>query len=427
MKKIPILIIALLLFVYMLISCSNFDDKSSEVPVTPHAQNEDFIDGPIGNQLEMTRNCIATTLNEFEVEAQLIFKNVNTQGYMNFFLPSGPLYDLSDTQWTQYYISPNHDEYIYYQKDVGWFYVPKPAKPTSDYLVTEQLPDFDHTFLISNWFYEDHLLLEHYVNDPIQELNLLNLRTKEYEKILLDLPDPLFFENKYYGENEFDKYRFSVETNKQLTRAIFYSSDKTKKIYWDIEKEKILAEFPINSDDLNDPPGQFSPDGEDYYILLNVMTDAYTNDAKKIQELFHVDRDGNINRLTNFGDYYSSVEISMEPIFHDNLYIPLWVDLKGKKYFVESETEEEIPKLIFLNTRTGELRGICFVEDYRFGERRVVDWIVYGDYFLIPLYPPGESQHPVWHIINLIRNEVYSLNFPYSPDLLYVGWLSYEW
>jgi hypothetical protein len=427
-KNLNALLVTIFLLACAVVACSFL----GETTLTPQTQDEDFINKPISNQLEITRNCISTTSNEFGIHAQLIFKDRNTQTYQGFALTSGRLYNLSDAQWTQYYISPTHDEYIYYQKDAGWFFVPKPTNPLEKYIFVEGLPDFDDRYLGFNWLYENHLLLENYYDEPLPELHLFNLRTKEYEKIFLDLPSPLFLENQYYGENKYGRYLFSIETNPQMTRALFYSSDKTKKIYWDMEEKKSLAEFPMNPEDyvpgsgfINSPPGQFSPDGEEYYVILSVDKERDLSGRQRAMEVFHIDRDGSVNQLTNFSNFYSSVEIRMEPIFKDNLYIPLWVDLKGKKYFAESKIEEEIPKLIFLNTRTGELRGICFVEDYRFGERPVVDSVVYGDYFLIPLYPPGESQHPVWHIVNLVRNEMYSLNFQYLNNLLYLGWLSY--
>lgn len=445
-RELATILTILFLGACMVTGCSNLSDEPAELIIsTSQAPENVSIDKPASHQLEITRNCIRTVTGGLEhnkLDAQLVFRDRENQRYMVFSLGAktlGELYNVLhfSRDWTALYLSPNHNEYMYYLKDTGWYLSPV---RTSNRYYPGWLPDFDEDFLFFYWQHEDFLLLEHYFDEPEQALHLLSLRTGEYEKILLDLPDPLFMENQYHGENEFGKYRFSIDTNPQITRALFYSSDKTKKIYWDIERKKTLAVFPVNPDNydpdmgfgISSPSGQFSPDGEDYYVLLGVGDQTSIHGEPEAVEVFRVDRDGNINQLTNFSDFYSSVKIRMRPIFKDNLYLPIWVDLKGKKYFAENEIEEEIPKLILLNTRTGELRGICFVEDYHFAENSVagqiiypaVDWIVYGDYFLIPLYvTENREDYPVWHIVNLITNEVYSLDFPDLPNLQYVGWL----
>jgi hypothetical protein len=135
---------------------------------------------------------------------------------------------------------------------------------------------------------------------------------------------------------------------------------------WDLENKQVLATLPIELGETWKP--QWSPDGSQVLISGLVAKPGEISNNWRGKELFTIEKNGKINQLTHFTDYYpGTVTIADCTWSPDGQNIAFWLQTK----------QMDKPELVTLNINTGEIVNHCITAIQSLGVDPVW-WTVVG-------------------------------------------------
>ncbi|HSS97702.1 MAG TPA: hypothetical protein VLK33_11765, partial [Terriglobales bacterium] len=157
---------------------------------------------------------------------------------------------------------------------------------------------------------------------------------------------------------------------------------------------------------------QWSPNGENFVISNSPFNDET---SKSRQELFLVDSEGNITRLTYLTDFYDTAYLGRASWSPDGKYIAFWLD------FVENRDPN--PLLSVVNVATREvvnycIRGNWYTDtDSEFGLSWAPVWSPDSNYLVVESNQPDSTRQT--YLVSLDEFKAYQI-FEYTWA---VGWM----
>jgi len=175
---------------------------------------------------------------------------------------------------------------------------------------------------------------------------------------------------------------------------------------WDIANEQVLATLPVELSETSLP--QWSPDGSRVLISGLASKPGEKSSAWRGQELFTIDANGKVTRLTHFTDYYPG-NITIE----DYTWSP---DGQNIAFWLQTEQMND-PQLVTFNVSSGKAINHC-ISALPFHSASRPIWSPLGDYLVIDHPKPGTDVSQTL-LMNISQNAVTQIGESVTP----VGWM----
>jgi dipeptidyl aminopeptidase/acylaminoacyl peptidase len=162
------------------------------------------------------------------------------------------------------------------------------------------------------WLDNEHMVFQHWLDAPNGSYTVVifNPFTGEQKNIRIDLPNP-YMEEDIGGKLTWVK----ADIEPSLKRVLYNDKDE-RLVLWDLDTKKEIASLPFTTD-LTE--GTWSPDGKEF----SIPSPSSTSSAN---ELFAINVNGTVNKLTNFNQKYPFATVDGWPSWSpDGNHIAYWL------------------------------------------------------------------------------------------------------
>jgi hypothetical protein len=175
---------------------------------------------------------------------------------------------------------------------------------------------------------------------------------------------------------------------------------------WDLENKQVLATLPIELGETWTP--QWSPDGSQVLISGLAAKSGGKSNEWPGKELFTIDKNGKLNQLTHFTDYYpGTVTIADYSWSPDGQNIAFWLQTK----------QMEKPELATLNIKTGEIVNHCISALQSHAAIQPI-WSPSGKYLLLETQESANSGSRA-----LLMDVAQNVVTPIGENVSAIGWM----
>lgn len=164
------------------------------------------------------------------------------------------------------------------------------------------------------WLDNERMFFQYWEYPHGDTIVIYNPFTGEQKEIQLNLPNPYIVID---GGGKAAWVKADIEPS---LKRILYNDKDEKLVLWDIDTQKEIASLPAPADLLE---GTWSPDGIKFAIPLPQARFG-------VNELFIIDMDGNITKLTDFGKKYPFANVDASPAWSpDGHHIAFWLQVSN--------------------------------------------------------------------------------------------------
>jgi hypothetical protein len=166
------------------------------------------------------------------------------------------------------------------------------------------------------WLDNERMFFQYWSDVPngIYKIVIYNPFKGEQNNLQLDLP------NAYIVEDTGGKVSWvKADIDSSLTKVLYNDEDE-RLVLWDLDSQKETASLPSPIDLLE---GTWSPDGKEFAIPSPSSTSA-------VNELFTINMDGTVKKLTNFNQKYPFAHVGTRPMWSpDGRRLAYWLKMSN--------------------------------------------------------------------------------------------------
>jgi len=222
---------------------------------------------------------------------------------------------------------------------------------------------------VVQWIDMENLYLERFIsgsyNGPFNSeasAILYNLKTGTYKEIIPNFPSFRFFDYRLTWNN----YSYTrMVFDPQLSKVIYPQTINGEDYLGMMEIDNQVSIISVKSFPPIGSP-QWSTDGsffiaslypghiEDHVGFVSERISTQNNSQNKTSELFQIDRNGEIHKLTSLTEQYNAFEV-MPSLSPNDKYIAFWL-------FNDFSSIKSNPELAILNIDSGEIINLCLTD-----------------------------------------------------------------
>lgn len=243
-----------------------------------------------------------------------------------------------------------------------------------DYLIIRTVDNIIQTYVPKEdwnrgrWLDNEHIFYQNWL-EP-HDIVIYNPFTGEQKNMKLNLPNPYIVVD---GGGVASWVKADIDPS--LMRVL-YNDKASRLVLWDLETQKEVAFLPAPTDL---EVGTWSPDGKEFAS----PSPSRTSDVAVANELFAIDMEGTVRKLTNFNEKYPFGSVDAFPAWSpDGRYIGFWLR-------VNPNLKDQW--LAITDTTTLETQIYC-VSTNALGHRIV--WSPDGQQVIVNRVLPGEEMKP---------------------------------
>ncbi len=269
------------------------------------------------------------------------------------------------------------------------------------------IPWRDDWFLIAGWLDNERLLITKRPGEmTFGVLIILNPFTSESKVMIPDYPDMVLPATTYIKWGDFS-YSGMIY-NSSLSKVLYPHSgtEFNSIVVWDILKHEEIVSIPTSLPITPDP--KWSPDGKyiaivKYYFELSI---PYVQKPPK-SDLFLVDTSGNVEQLTQFGEYQQA-SIGYFSWSSDSKYIAFWLNADPSKFSDD--------RLAVLDITTRRLTNYCIPGSFQ-NDSRAPIWSPDGRQLLVENFLGDNNRRVI--LVDILQGFGAQIAVDVSPE----GWM----
>jgi hypothetical protein len=212
-------------------------------------------------------------------------------------------------------------------------------------------------FSVVRW-QNDHSLLIRMLSDSAPyPVAILDIETGKSKSLVPNFPNISLNMTDWDGAGP-------AAYNAMIDRVVYAGWNESSKVYeyvlWDMFNNKQIMSFTGSSfsgDGVNHNAPEWSPDGSRVAII---SIEPGLNSKK--DEIFDLNKDGKVQRLTYFADHFEKIKIGSMTWSPDGKNIAFWVTLEPGPYKPDAGTYQDM-RLAILNTESFETTIYCISGD----------------------------------------------------------------
>lgn len=197
------------------------------------------------------------------------------------------------------------------------------------------------------WLDNERMVFQHWLDAPYGSYTIVifNPFTGEQKNMQFDLPNPYIVLDTG-GRVSWVK----ADIDPSLKRVLYNDKDE-KLVLWDLDTQKEIASLPSPTDLIE---GTWSPNGKEFAI----PSPSQTSDISAASELFMMDMDGTVKKLTDFNQKYPFANVGTWPSWSPNgRYIAFWLKISN----IPNPNPDDLRQwLAIIDTTTLETQVYCF-------------------------------------------------------------------
>jgi len=267
---------------------------------------------------------------------------------------------------------------------------------------------------IVGWFDKEQIWMEGTTGNP-RPLILLNPFTNQQTTFVPSFP------NIYIAAPPFIEWGpFSgVESvyNSSLTQVVYPELEEGNGsiVVWDLQKSEVTLNLDTRNFYGSKPA--WSVDGNKIILDIDAASGSNLRNAS-FEELYSVSLDGEIQRLTHLGNYFTKVSIAQFAWSPDERYIAFLIFAEPYEYpdIYPDTANQRYPRLAVYDAQTGKVTNFCIPAD------SVLPPIWSPDsHQLVLSYAYGDQPQDKRHVYLIDLQEKYAIRI--AEDMQPIGWM----